>query len=118
MPYPRPRYGLIDFENLTTLLNFNGTDDLRDSYRGWVKKALQEEVSQHEGKWTESIAMESRLFVEMTKERLGIKAKGRRVTAQNSSYELREPAAPYRGVFGVKNGLLRLENAYFWDEIQ
>ena len=29
---PRPRYGLIDFENLTTLLNFNGTDDLRDSY--------------------------------------------------------------------------------------
>jgi hypothetical protein len=30
--------------------------DLRDSYRGWVKKALQEEVSQHEGKWTESIA--------------------------------------------------------------
>jgi hypothetical protein len=38
------------------LLNFNGTDDLRDSYRGWVKKALQEKVSQHEGKWTESIA--------------------------------------------------------------
>jgi hypothetical protein len=60
----------------------------------------------------------SRLFVEMTKERLGIKAKGRRVTAQNSSYELREPAAPYRGIFGVKNGLLRRGNAYFWDEIQ
>ena len=60
----------------------------------------------------------SRLFVEKTKERLGIKAKGRRVTAQNSSYELREPAAPYRDVFGVKNGLPRLENAYFWDEIQ
>ena len=54
----------------------------------------------------------------MTKERLGIKAKGRRVTAQNSFYELREPAAPYRGGFGVKNGLLKLENAYFWNEIQ
>jgi len=56
--------------------------------------------------------------VEITKERLGIKAKGRRATTQNSSYELREPAAPYWGVFGVKNGLPRLENAYFWDEIQ
>ena len=56
--------------------------------------------------------------MEMTKERLGIKAKGRRVTAQNSSYELREPTAPYRGIFGVKNGLLGLENAYSWDEIQ
>ena len=49
----------------------------------------------------------------MTKERLGIKAKGRRVTAQNSSYELREPAAPYRDIFGVKNGLLRLETPIF-----
>jgi len=39
----------------------------------------------------------------------GIKAKERRVTAQNSSYEFREPATPYRGVFGVENGLLRLE---------
>ena len=54
----------------------------------------------------------------MTKERLGTKAKGRRVTAQNSSYKLREPAAPYRVIFGVKNGVLMLENAYFWDEIQ
>ena len=44
--------------------------------------------------------------MEITKERLGIKAKGRRVTAQNSSYELQEPAAPYRGIFRVKNGLL------------
>ena len=60
----------------------------------------------------------SRLFVEMTKERLGIKAKERRVTAQNSSYQLREPAAPYRDIFEVKNGLLRLETAYFWDKIQ
>jgi hypothetical protein len=60
----------------------------------------------------------SRLFVEMTKERLGITAKGRSVTAQDSSYELREPPAPYTGVFGVKNGLLRLDNAYFWNEIQ
>ena len=35
------------------------------------------------------------------KERLGIKAKGPRVTAQNSSYELREPVVPCRGVFGA-----------------
>ena len=47
-----------------------------------------------------------------------IKTKGRRVTTQNSSYELREPAASYRGVFEVKNDLLRLEKAYFCDEKQ
>jgi len=47
-----------------------------------------------------------------------IKAKERRVTAQDSSYELREPAAPYRDIFEVKNGLLKLDNVYFQDEIQ
>ena len=70
-----------------------------------MEKALQEESNQHEGKWTESIAKGDRLLVEMTKNRLGIKAKGRHVTAQNSSYELREPAAPYRGVLGSKTPL-------------
>jgi len=35
-------------------------------------------------------------FVEATKERLGIRAKGRKVFSKNGAYELREPAAPYR----------------------
>ncbi|MCG2774079.1 MAG: hypothetical protein L6406_00220 [Desulfobacterales bacterium] len=44
--------------------------------------------------------------MEITKERLGIKAKGRRVTAQNSSYELREPAVPSSThiSFGISRG--------------
>ena len=44
-------------------------------------------------------------------------AKGRKVLRNNGAYELREPVAPYMGVFNSENGVLRLENTYFWDEI-
>ena len=43
---------------------------------------------------------------------------GKRVALrENESYELREPASPYRCVFGPENGVLRLENSYFWSDI-
>jgi hypothetical protein len=54
--------------------------------------------------------------VTATKEKLGFKAKGREVIGGNGSYELREPRAAYKGVFGHKNGDLRPENTYFWDD--
>ena len=48
------------------------------------------------------------------KERLGIRAKVRKVFRNNGAYELREPLAPYKGVFNPENGVLRLENTSFW----
>jgi hypothetical protein len=64
---------------------------------------------------TESIAVGSKRFVEATKDRLGIKAKERRVLGEDGSYEVREPAAAYGRDFGPKNGSLSLENTYSWN---
>jgi len=50
-------------------------------------------------------------------ERLGIKAKDRKIVGSKKSYELRDPPVSYRGNFTPENGLLRLQNAYFWDDI-
>jgi hypothetical protein len=50
----------------------------------------------------------------MTKEKLGIKAKGREVVGGDGSYALRESPAPY-SILGYENDMLRPENAYFWD---
>jgi len=50
-------------------------------------------------------------------ERRGIKAKGRKIVGSKKSFELREPAVSYGGNFTPENGLLRLQNAYFWDDI-
>jgi len=37
------------------------------------------------------------------------------VVGENGSYELREPATPYKGHFGTEKSILRLENTYFWN---
>jgi len=49
--------------------------------------------------------------------RLVVKAKGRKVVESSKSYELREPAVPYRADLTPESSLLRLENTSFWDDI-
>jgi len=61
--------------------------------------------------------LRSKEFIEKTKAELGIRAKRRGVRKVEAGYELREPQAPYGDDFEVKNGGLRLENAYFWNDI-
>ena len=54
---------------------------------------------------------------EVTTGKLGMQAKGRRIIGSNKSYELHEPAIPYRANLTPENGLLRLQNTYNWDDI-
>ena len=61
-----------------------------------------------DSKWTESIAVGNESYIEATKQRLGIKAKGRKIIGGNKSYELRELAVPYGGNFTPENGSLGL----------
>jgi putative transposase len=113
---PRERYALIDYQGLRELLNFSEMADLADSYRGWVEEALSADGHLRDGKWSESIAVGSESFVTMTKEKLGIKAKGRKVVGEDGSYVLQEPAAPYNGIFGLENEVLKAQNEHFWDD--
>jgi hypothetical protein len=59
----------------------------------------------------------SEVFVTVTKEKLGVKVKGREVIGGDGSYELRKCPAPYSGILGHENESLRLENTYLWDDI-
>ena len=61
--------------------------------------------------------MGSESFARMTKEKLGIKAKGRVVIGGDGSYVLQEFPAPYDGILGHENEALRPENSYFWDHV-
>jgi len=58
----------------------------------------------------------SEAFVAATKEKLGFKARGREVIGVNGSHELREPPAPYKGLLGHENAVLRPKNEYFWED--
>ena len=68
-----------------------------------------------DGKWTESVAAGSRAFVTETKERLGIRAKGRKMVGTGDNCESRESPAPYKGISGHENEVIRLQNEYFWE---
>ena len=44
-------------------------------------------------------------------------AKGRKVREGDDRYELREPGAAYNALFTPENGLLRVENGFYWNEL-
>ena len=57
----------------------------------------------------------SKDFVENIKEKLGIRAKGRKVGESGGLYYLRETQAAYNSIFTPKNSALRAINTYFWN---
>jgi hypothetical protein len=114
---PRQRYSLIDYHRLIPLLQMKDIGELQKSCRMRVEEDIAAKNKSRESKWTESIAIGSEEFIEATQKKLGIKAKGRKIVESDKSYELREPSVPYGADFIPKNGLLNLNNTYFWDDI-
>jgi len=112
---PRQRYSLIDHGRLRELLDIKSMEELKRSYRDWVEEAVAGQIGNRESRWTESIAVGSKTFVEKTKVELGIKAIGREVMEADGVYELREGDVSYNPDFGGENSGLRVENSYFWN---
>ena len=69
-------------------------------------------------KWTKSIAVGNRAFVERVKSLMGALAIGRKSTGDGESYQLREPAVPYGVHFGGKMNDIGPENTHFWGVIK
>ncbi len=80
-----------------------------------MEESLRNGDNARESKWTEGIAVGSKAFVERTKERLGISAKGRKVLEAKGGYQLREALASYSHGFAPEIGPLRLQNTYTWN---
>ena len=114
---PRDRYRLIDYEHLKALFGLRDLKELQEAYRERISEACKTLSIVRESKWSESIAVGSRWFIEDTKEKLGMKAHGREVVGGDGTYQLREASEPYGNIFAPKNDNLRLENKYFWDDI-
>ena len=108
--HPKERKGIIDFITLMNLLDMKNHDHLKEAHRKWVESALPDGNNQRDSKWSQSIAVGSKSFVEEIKERLGFKAKGRRVIGCDDTYELRESSASYGN---VDDGF---DNTFLWDQ--
>ncbi len=66
------------------------------------------------GKWSESIAVGGKAFLEEIRKRLGAKAIGGEVVEDGVGYQLHESCSPYGHHFDRKMGALRHENSRLW----
>ena len=64
-----------------------------------MEELLTRRGQEREPRWTESVAVGSKAFVEKTKAELGIKAIGREVMGADGVYELRERDVSYNAKF-------------------
>jgi len=93
--HPKKRYALIDHAELITLMGLRDLEDLIRSHAAWVDEALQQEEKARDGKWTETIAVGSKGYVDFIKEKLGALFLRRRVEGKDGQYELQEPPGSY-----------------------
>lgn len=77
------------------LLGVTSVEALQRAHRTWVEEALARAEQVRESKWTESVAVGSRDFVETLKSKLGVRAKRRRFSGADDESTLREPQAAY-----------------------
>jgi putative transposase len=91
---------MIDRQTLHRLCGFSDYARFTAQHSRWVHEAITGGSNQRERCWTESIAVGSQKFIEETKARLGIEAKGRRIEGHpDELYVLREESVTYNADF-------------------
>ena len=99
------------FDRRMGLLGFENYDDLKDAHYKWVNSVMQTDNRGKENKWTQSIAVGGKTFIEKMKEALGFRAKGRKIICADDTFELREVLAPYGKAKSHDSG-----NTFLWDQ--
>ena len=115
---PKRKKVLINYQKLTSLLGFDSYGDVIKYYKKWVDDFLGKGNNIRDDKWSTSIAVGNRNFVERVKLLMGAMAIGRKSTQSGESFQLREPAGPYKADFGAKKREIGSENTFFWSVIQ
>ncbi len=82
---------------------------LNYAHSRWVDSEIQTNNTDKENKWTQSIAVGSKTFIETMKEALGFRAMGRKILCADVSFELRETIPPYG-----KDNDLDSGNTFLW----
>lgn len=86
---------ITDHHALMKLLQLDSVDTSRELRRQWVDENLARGEQVRESRWTETVAVGNKSFVETVKSKLGLRAKGRRVSGVENDFILREPQGPF-----------------------
>ncbi|MFQ6070949.1 MAG: transposase [Candidatus Aminicenantales bacterium] len=90
----RKRYTLIDHHKLIEIMGGDG-QNFKEIYDELLEEYLRAKNIKRESRWTESVAVGSKDFVEKIHKKLGIKVKGRKIINNEDSFELRETRNSY-----------------------
>ena len=112
---PRRKNALIAYDKLKELVGVESYEQLKRDHKGWLQEHWKEGQNAREDKWTRSIAVGSKSFVEYVKAALGIRAKGRKLTEAGKGFQLREAPERYERHLGVKNEDIGTGNLYLWE---
>jgi putative transposase len=106
---------IINYDKLMELLGVDSYSALKQEHKTLVEDSLCVDNQYRDEKWTESIAVGSKEYVERVKSSLGALSKGRTVRKAGATYHLREPSVSYNGLLGGQNVDTGGENGYLWD---
>lgn len=115
---PRRKSVLIAHQKLAELTGFNSYDSFKKVHKKLIDEALTNgngSRQKRQQQWTESIAVGSKRYIETIKDTLGIRAKGRKIIANDGHFQLREKMKTYQTNFDGENGNIDIKNAYKWD---
>ena len=112
---PKRKKVLINYERLRKVLGFDTYEKLKDSHKKWVESCLETGDNFRDDKWTKSIAVGNKAYIENVKSLMGGLAIGRKRIAAGEAYQLREIQRPYIVHFGGKKSEIGHINTYFWD---
>ena len=104
------RYRIVDRAALAEVLGVE-LADLAGVHREWVEEALRDRRRQREGRWSESIAVGGRSFVEGVRRGLGSRGRYRSIVQEGEDHVLREPEELYECNFDTETVALSTESA-------
>jgi len=79
----------------------------------WIEDGLQTRSMLHVPDWSTSLAVGSQAYVETVKEKLGVKARNRKIEEIDDRYSVREKSEAYDAYFDTKNHQLSVDNVYY-----
>ena len=112
---PRRKNVLINYDRLAGILGMQSYDEVKRNHKMWVEEELVANKKQREERWTKSIAVGSREFVDSVKLSLAGRANGRKVQGDETGYQLREPSETYNALLKGKKDDIGSKNAYVWE---
>lgn len=113
---PRQRYRLIDQVRLYAVSAAN-QESFVERHSSWIEEAVRFERHQRESRWTLSVGVGSKGFIERLKIKLGYLVKRRESIGKEDAFELRDRVSVYDTNLPPENDALRLWNMYFGNDI-